>query len=53
MPTSTVMLSDDNDDAENHDDGINVLFFDGHVDFTSQVRSSDVGRNKPVDMIRN
>lgn len=53
MPTSTVMMSDDDEGVENHDDGVNVLFFDCHVEFTSQVRSSDVGRNKPLDMLRN
>ncbi|MBI2194442.1 MAG: type II secretion system protein [Planctomycetes bacterium] len=53
MPTSTVQMSDDNDDPENHDDGINVLFFDAHVEFTSQVRATDVAKNKPLDMLRN
>lgn len=47
MPTSTVMMSDDGEAGDNDDEGINVLLYDDdvHVDWESQVKPSDAGRN--------
>ncbi|MBI2193129.1 MAG: DUF1559 domain-containing protein [Planctomycetes bacterium] len=33
MPTNTLMMSDDTNDPDNHDDGSYLLFFDAHVEW--------------------
>ena len=56
MPSNTMMGSDDSEDPANHDDGVNLVYFDAHVEFTQQVKptnGTDIGKNKPVDMLRN
>ena len=59
MASNTLMMSDDSDDPSNHEDGVNLLYFDAHVEFTQQVKpvnesnGGDIGKNKPVDMLRN
>ena len=53
MPTSTAMMSDDNDNPENHDDGINIVFFDTHVEWSQAVRCSDLASEKPIDQLQN
>ena len=34
---STLMMSDDTNDPDNHDDGFNMVFFDGHVEFADRI----------------
>jgi len=55
------MMSDDTDDPANHDDGVNLLFFDAHVEWGPNVsplaagesEKARVGFDSPVDMLRN
>jgi prepilin-type processing-associated H-X9-DG protein len=37
MAGSTLMLADDTVDPDNHDDGFNMAFFDGHVEFADRI----------------
>ena len=61
MASNTMMMSDDSDDPPNHDDGVNLLYFDAHVEWTqsvSPVESGEAGKarlgvDRPVDMLRN
>jgi len=61
MPSNTLMMSDDTEDPGNHDDGINLLYFDAHVEWSQQVSpmakgesgKATLGKNRPVDMLRN
>jgi prepilin-type processing-associated H-X9-DG protein len=58
MPSNTVMMCDDTDDPPNHDDGVNMLYFDAHVEWSSSVSSrsigeagkATIGKDSPVDM---
>lgn len=58
MPSNTLMMSDDSDDPPGHDDGVNLLHFDAHIEWSQAVASSDrsgrpgLGANRPIDMIR-
>jgi len=61
MPSNTIMMSDDTDDPPNHDDGVNLLYFDAHVEWAPKVSplatgapgKARVGSDSPVDMLRN
>jgi prepilin-type processing-associated H-X9-DG protein len=61
MPSNTLMMSDDTEATANHEDGMNLLFFDAHVEWHSQVSplpegepdKARIGRDRPVDMLRN
>jgi prepilin-type processing-associated H-X9-DG protein len=61
MPSNTVMMSDDTEGEANHDDGVNLLYFDAHVErstFISPLATGGqgkpvIGKDKPVDMLRN
>jgi len=37
MDGSTLMMADDTNDPDNHDDGFNMAFFDGHVEFADRI----------------
>jgi prepilin-type processing-associated H-X9-DG protein len=62
MPSNTVMMSDDTEATANHDDrGMNLLYFDAHVEWNQHVSplpegepgKARLGVNRPVDMLRN
>jgi prepilin-type processing-associated H-X9-DG protein len=62
MPSNTVMMSDDTEATANHDDrGMNLLYFDAHVEWNQHVSplpegepgKARLGRDGPVDMLRN
>jgi prepilin-type N-terminal cleavage/methylation domain-containing protein/prepilin-type processing-associated H-X9-DG protein len=61
MPSNTLMMSDDSEDPANHEDGVNLLYFDAHVEWNQQVSpqaggeagKATVGKNRPVDMLVN
>ena len=61
MPSNTMMMSDATDTYPNHDDGVNLLYFDAHVEWTQSISplaegepgKATVGRDAPVDMLRN
>jgi len=61
MPSNTMMMSDDTEGRPNHRDGVNLLYFDAHVEW-SQMASplaggergkAALGEDRPVDMLRN
>jgi len=61
MPSNTMMMSDDTDGDPNHRDGVNLLYFDAHVEWSQMVSplaegekgKATLGRDRPVDMLRN
>jgi prepilin-type processing-associated H-X9-DG protein len=61
MPSNTLMMCDDAEDPPNHDGGVNLLYFDAHVEWTSSISSaatggagkSTIGKDSPVDMMAN
>jgi len=61
MASNTLMMSDDSDDPPNHDDGVNLLYFDAHVEWSQSISplaegepgKATIGKDKPVDMLRN
>lgn len=54
MPGDTVMASDDTEGRRNHDAGLTVLFFDGHVEYLTGLDvQSAVGNDSPLDTICN
>ena len=61
MPSSTIMMCDDTEGPANHDDGVNLLYFDAHVEWAPNVSplaagepgKSRIGFDSPVDMLRN
>jgi len=61
MPSSTLMMSDDTEGIANHDDGVNLLYFDAHVEWNESISpvakgrkgKATIGADKPVDMLRN
>ena len=61
MPSNTMMMSDDTEGEPNHDDGVNLLYFDAHVEWSQQVSplaggekgKATLGKDRPVDMLRN
>ena len=61
MPSNTIMMTDDTEGRANHDDGVNLLYFDAHVEWTQSISplaegepgKATVGRDAPVDMLRN
>ena len=61
MPSNTMMMSDDTDDPPNHDSGVNLLYFDAHVEWSQDISPYREGRpgkrrlgfDSPVDMLRN
>jgi len=61
MPSSTIMMCDDTEDPANHEDGVNLLFFDAHVEWHQEISPNSapdpgkarVGHDSPVDMLRN
>ncbi len=58
MPSNTLMMCDDGEDPTNHDDGVNLLYFDAHVEWSSSVSprsegeagKATIGKDSPVDM---
>ena len=54
VPGDTVMASDDTEGRPGHDAGFTTLFFDGHVEFLTDLDvNSAVGRAAPLDTICN
>jgi len=54
MPSNTVMMSDDSEGPNHHPrDGLNILYFDAHTEWSEEVEPKDVGRTRPLDMLRN
>ena len=54
IPGDTVMASDDSEGRPNHDSGFTTLFFDGHVEFLSDLDvNSSVGVAAPLDYLCN
>jgi len=61
MPSNTMMMSDDTDGDPSHRDGVNLLYFDAHVEWSQMVSplaegekgKATLGRDRPVDMLRN
>jgi prepilin-type processing-associated H-X9-DG protein len=61
MPSNTLMMCDDADDPPNHDDGVNLLYFDAHVEWSADISSASagaagkatIGKDSPVDMMTN
>ncbi|MDP6357983.1 MAG: type II secretion system protein [Planctomycetota bacterium] len=61
MPSNTLMMCDDANDPPNHDDGVNLLYFDAHVEWSASVSSANGGESgkskissdTPVDMVYN
>ena len=61
MPSNTVMMCDDSEDPPNHDDGVNLLYFDAHVEWTAAISpvaageagKATIGKDAPVDMMAN
>ena len=41
--SSSALASDDNEGSMNHGDGMNVVFFDAHVEFKANVTYADLG----------
>ena len=37
MEGSTLMMADDSVDPDNHDEGFNMAFFDGHIEFAERI----------------
>ncbi|MDP6355202.1 MAG: DUF1559 domain-containing protein [Planctomycetota bacterium] len=58
MPSNTLMMCDDGEYPPNHDDGVNLLYFDAHVEWSSSVSprsdgeagKATIGKDSPVDM---
>ncbi|MDA0839921.1 MAG: hypothetical protein O3B01_11795 [Planctomycetota bacterium] len=58
MPSNTLMMCDDGEDPPNHDDGVNLLYFDAHLEWTESVSpwskgekgKATIGKDSPVDM---
>jgi prepilin-type processing-associated H-X9-DG protein len=61
MPSNALMMSDDTEATANHEDGVNLLYFDAHVEWNQQVSplakgeagKARIGFDRPVDMLRN
>jgi prepilin-type processing-associated H-X9-DG protein len=61
MPSNTLMMCDDAEDPPSHDEGVNLLYFDAHVEWSKSISSaaageagkSTIGRDSPVDMMAN
>jgi len=61
MPSNTMMITDDTEGGENHSDGVNLLYFDAHVEWSQSISplaegepgKATIGKDRPVDMIRN
>lgn len=54
VPGDTVMASDDTELRPNHRSGFTALFFDGHVEFLTDLDvEGSVGRDAPLDTICN
>ncbi|MDP6113827.1 MAG: hypothetical protein QGG53_18360 [Planctomycetota bacterium] len=61
MPSNTLMMCDDSEGPPNHDDGVNLLYFDAHVEWSSSISpaasgetgKSTIGKDSPVDMLAN
>jgi prepilin-type processing-associated H-X9-DG protein len=43
LPSASAMACDDNEGTPNHEDGINVVFFDTHVDFIEGADYATIG----------
>ncbi|MBI2194077.1 MAG: type II secretion system protein [Planctomycetes bacterium] len=52
MESNTTMMCDDSDGTQNHDEGVNLMFFDAHVEYSGNLKSTDVGKTSPIDMLR-
>jgi len=61
MPSNTMMMSDDTDEPANHYEGVNLLYFDAHVERNDGISpyaggesgKPRIGHDSPVDMLRN
>ncbi|MDP6355201.1 MAG: hypothetical protein QF473_08885 [Planctomycetota bacterium] len=61
MPSNTLMMCDDGDDPANHDDGVNLMYFDAHVEWSASVSpwrdgehgKATIGKDAPVDFMSN
>jgi len=61
MPSNTLMMSDDTEGEANHEYGVNLLYFDAHVEWSQQISpltegekgKATLGKDRPVDMLRN
>jgi prepilin-type processing-associated H-X9-DG protein len=61
MPANTLMMSDDTEATANHEEGVNLLYFDAHVEWNQQISpvangqpgKRRIGFDRPVDMLRN
>jgi prepilin-type processing-associated H-X9-DG protein len=61
VPSNTLMMSDDTEGTANHDDGVNLLYFDAHLEWNAAISplatgrkgKPVIGKDKPVDMLRN
>ena len=61
MPSNTVMMCDDSEDPPNHDEGVRLLDFDAHVEWSSSISpyadgeegKTTIGKDSPVDMMAN
>ena len=43
LTSASMLACDDNEGSQNHKDGINVVFFDAHVDFIPEVDYATIG----------
>ena len=53
MPSSTVMMSSDSEGNRSNDEGVSILYFDGHIEWDSNLMPRDLGVKAPLDMLRN
>jgi len=54
MPANTIMMSDDSEGPAPHSgEGLNLLYFDAHVEWNEKLYPRDVGKTVPLDMLRN
>ena len=61
MASNTLMISDDTDGPANHEEGVNLLYFDAHVEWSQSISpltegekgKATLGKDRPVDMLRN
>jgi hypothetical protein len=59
MPSNTLMMCDDGDDPANHDDGVHLMYFDAHVEYSETVSpradgesgKATIGKDSPVDFM--
>ena len=49
ITSSSALASDDNEGSTNHGDGMNVVYFDAHVEFKANVTYAELGTANPAE----